>query len=85
MAAMNDLDLSRAMWKKSSFSNNGGACVEVTHASVRLRNAGTGNGADCAGTARRRPAVAVRDSKDPDGPVLSFSAAAWHAFATSVK
>lgn len=24
-----DLDLSRAAWRKSTYSNNGGACVEV--------------------------------------------------------
>ena len=24
-----DMDLSRAAWRKSSYSNNGGACVEV--------------------------------------------------------
>jgi Domain of unknown function (DUF397) len=29
MAAMDDLDLSRAAWRKSTYSNNGGACVEV--------------------------------------------------------
>jgi hypothetical protein len=27
--AEQDRDLSRAMWNKSSYSNNGGACVEV--------------------------------------------------------
>lgn len=29
--------------------------------------------------------VAVRDSKDPDGPVLSFDATAWRDFLGSVK
>jgi hypothetical protein len=29
------------------------------------------------------PGVAVRDSKDPDGPVLLFSPAAWTAFAAT--
>ena len=28
--------------------------------------------------------VAVRDSKDPDGPVLRFTAAEWAAFAEGV-
>ena len=27
----------------------------------------------------------VRDSKDPDGPALVFTAAAWSAFVTAVK
>ena len=29
--------------------------------------------------------VQVRDSKDPDGPVLTFTAAQWHAFTTAIK
>ncbi|WP_037575007.1 DUF397 domain-containing protein [Phaeacidiphilus oryzae] len=27
--------------------------------------------------------IAVRDSKDPDGPALRFSAEAWNAFVTA--
>jgi hypothetical protein len=29
--------------------------------------------------------VAVRDSKDPDGPVLEFTAGEWSAFAAGVR
>ena len=29
--------------------------------------------------------VAVRDSKDPDGPVLAFRREQWRAFAATVK
>ncbi len=29
--------------------------------------------------------VAVRDSKDPDGPVLVFSVEAWRAFVAGLK
>lgn len=32
MAAASDQDLSRALWRKSSFSGNGNNCVEVTAA-----------------------------------------------------
>jgi hypothetical protein len=39
MAAVNDPDLSRALWRKSSFSGNGNNCVEVAaangHVAVR--------------------------------------------------
>jgi hypothetical protein len=35
------------------------------------------------GTAGR--AVAVRDSKDPDGPSLAFAPDTWQAFAEQVK
>jgi hypothetical protein len=30
-------------------------------------------------------AVAVRDSKDPDGPALAFSARAWETFLAAIK
>jgi len=60
------MDLSRAEWRKASYSSvNGGACVEV---------AGNLPGI-----------VAVRDSKDPSGPVLIFAPAQWDAFAAGVK
>lgn len=40
-----------------------------------------GNGGQCVEVATNLPGmVAVRDSKDPDGPVLVFEAAAWTAF-----
>jgi hypothetical protein len=61
-----DVDLSRAMsWKKSSFSNGGGACVEVASNVPGI--------------------VGVRDSKDKDGPVLTFTPEEWHAFAAGIR
>jgi hypothetical protein len=60
------VDLSRAVWQKSSYSGgNGGQCVEVA------RNL--------------RGIVAVRDSKDPDGPRLVFPAGQWRAFVDGVR
>jgi Domain of unknown function (DUF397) len=55
------MDLSHAIWKKSSYSGgNGGNCVEV---------------------ARNLPGiVAVRDSKNSDGPALTFAPEVWRAF-----
>jgi hypothetical protein len=61
---MRELDLTRARWRKSSYSGANGACVEV---------------------AGRPEAVAVRDSKDPAGPVLVFTRQAWAAFTESTK
>lgn len=58
-------DLSPAIWRKSTRSNNTGECVEI---------ADLDNG--------RR---AVRDSKNPDGPTLMFTAAQWAAFTASVR
>jgi hypothetical protein len=61
-----DIELSRAVWHKSTFSNgSGGNCVEA---------------------ARNLPGiVAVRDSKDPEGPALIVSPSGWDAFVAGVK
>jgi len=60
------MDLSRADWRKASYSStNGGNCVEI---------AGNLPGI-----------VAVRDSKDPGGPVLGFGPAEWAAFISGVR
>lgn len=42
------------------------------------------NGA-CVEIAELTGAVAVRDSKDPDGPRLRFDLAAWRAFVAGVQ
>ncbi|HUY50507.1 MAG TPA: DUF397 domain-containing protein [Streptosporangiaceae bacterium] len=42
--------------------------------------------ANCVEVARNLPgSVAVRDSKDPDGPALVFTPAAWSAFTAGIK
>lgn len=62
---MNEADLSRAVWRKSSRSNgNGGACCEVTAVPG---------------------IVAVRDSKQPDGPKIVTTPGAWSAFLATVR
>jgi hypothetical protein len=39
------------------------------------------SGGDCVEVAENLPGVvAVRDSKDPDGPALTFAPEAWRAF-----
>ncbi|TDB86034.1 DUF397 domain-containing protein [Actinomadura sp. KC216] len=42
-------------------------------------------GGECVEVADLTASVAVRDSKDPDGPNLAFGRAAWRAFADRVK
>ncbi len=48
------------------------------------RSNGGGNG-DCVETAELSDRVAMRDSKDPAGPVLAFTRAEWRAFLGSVR
>jgi Domain of unknown function (DUF397) len=73
------------VWRKASYStNNGGACVEV--GVWRKASYSTSNGGECVEVASARPAaIAVRDSKDPDGPRLAFAPRGWDRFVTEVK
>jgi hypothetical protein len=43
------------------------------------------NGGNCIEVATADRTVAVRDSKDPDGPRLAFGPAAWSVFGAQVK
>ncbi len=45
----------------------------------------SGSSGDCVQVARVSDGTAVRDSKDTDGPVLTFTADAWRAFVGNVK
>jgi Domain of unknown function (DUF397) len=45
----------------------------------------TGNGGNCVEIGQARPGIAIRDSKDPKGPRLSFKSEIWEAFAAKVK
>lgn len=81
------LDLSSAVWRKSSRSgsSDGGNCVEVAFldraAWRKSSRSGSTAGGNCVEVAfLDGPAVAVRDSKDPTGPALAFAPSAWSSF-----
>jgi hypothetical protein len=79
------VDLSQAMWRKSTRSGGGtnDACVEVAFAEATWRKStrsGGGNNSACVEVAFVGPVVAVRDSKDPDGAKLAFTPKTWSAF-----
>ncbi|MFD7865809.1 DUF397 domain-containing protein [Streptomyces sp. NPDC057682] len=54
-------------WYTSSYSDNGGACVQVA---INLAATGT---------------VPVRDSKNPTGPTLALTPAAYSVFVMDIK
>ncbi|TDE30920.1 DUF397 domain-containing protein [Actinomadura sp. 6K520] len=58
---------------------------EVSSVRWRKSSHSSGQGGQCVEVAGVAPAVAVRDSKDPDGPRLAFGAAAWRVFAARAK
>ena len=62
---MEKIDLTDAIWTKSSRSNGQSACVEVALLG--------------------KPTVPIRDSKNPHGPILVASEAAWGAFVEHIK
>ncbi|MFF7632557.1 DUF397 domain-containing protein [Kitasatospora sp. NPDC008050] len=54
--------------------------------SWRKSSYSNGQGGDCVEVADGlRASVPVRDSKDPEGPALTFPAGAWSAFVADVK
>jgi hypothetical protein len=57
-------------WRKSSYSNQNGACVELWRKSSYSNQ--DGNCVELAGTLER-----VRDSKNPSGPVLTVDLTAF--------
>jgi hypothetical protein len=81
--------LTYATWRKSSYSGgDGGNCVEasdsLTYAAWRKSSFSGGDGGDCVEVADNLPdLIPVRDSKDPEGPVLTFTPAAWTSFITA--
>ncbi|MFI9152932.1 DUF397 domain-containing protein [Streptomyces sp. NPDC053367] len=84
-----DQDLTGTIWRKSSYSGDtGGQCVECTPlgtATWRKSSYSGDTGGDCVEVADLRPHLAVRDSKDPDGPVLLFPASTWTRFVESLS
>lgn len=60
--------------------------MDLTSAKWRKSSRSNANGGACVQVARNLPdAVAVRDSKDPDGPTLAFAREQWQAFTAQVK
>ncbi|GIJ27424.1 hypothetical protein Vqi01_25860 [Micromonospora qiuiae] len=60
--------------------------TKLTGAKWRKSTRSGDNGGDCVEVADNLPSlVAVRDSKDPAGPTLTFSPRAWATFVRTTK
>lgn len=72
-------------WHKSSYCDSGAGCVELAILDqASWRKASYSNtGAGCVELAHVEQAMAVRDSKHPAGPVLTFTAPSFRTFLTA--
>ena len=59
--------------------------MDVTGSAWRTSSYSGSNGVTCVEVGTTGPAVAVRDSKHPDGPQLAFAPAAWKTFTKQLK
>ncbi len=73
-----------AVWRKSSYSNGNGDCVEVAFTGWHKSSHSNGNGG-CVEVAAADALVGMRDSKDRSGPVLTVRPEEWSAFLVGVR
>jgi hypothetical protein len=86
---MPPLSQSRDVWRKSSYSNGtGGSCVEVAALSRKDGHGSPDRMEILPFTDLKRgpdQQVAVRDSKDPYGPILAIDLREWLVFVGAIK
>lgn len=58
--------------------------LDLTHAQWRKASRSHDTG-ECVEIASLSPAVAIRDSKNPNGPALQFGPTEWRSFAKRLK
>jgi hypothetical protein len=71
-------------WRKSSYSSDqGGECVECAPIGALAWRKSTysgDQGGDCVEVAEASAAIAIRDSKNPAGPILTLDPATFTTF-----
>jgi uncharacterized protein DUF397 len=73
---MSTPDFSQCEWRKSSRSTSEANCVEVAW----RKSSRSTSESNCVEVASAGPLTAVRDSKNPTGPVLTYPVTSWQAF-----
>ncbi|MFJ7045235.1 DUF397 domain-containing protein [Streptomyces sp. NPDC101112] len=74
------MSTSELSWFKSSYSSgDGDDCVEVALTWRKSSYSSSGDG-DCVEIATTPHTIHIRDSKNPTGPTLTLSPAAWAGF-----
>ncbi|MEV0910149.1 DUF397 domain-containing protein [Streptomyces hokutonensis] len=79
----------QTMWRKSSYSGtNGGECVECAPLGAvewRKSSFSGSSGGECVEVADRTPHIAIRDSKNPGGAILTVSRRRFEDFINSLS
>ncbi|MEV6154297.1 DUF397 domain-containing protein [Nonomuraea sp. NPDC052129] len=73
----NPIDPATLIWRKSRHSDGGNGCVEVAVSDAAP--------SDALHKADRGPLVLIRDSENPNGPVLAFTDLELKAFFGGIK
>ncbi|MEU7748793.1 DUF397 domain-containing protein [Nonomuraea sp. NPDC049158] len=73
----NPIDPATLIWRKSRRSDGGNGCVEVAVSDAAPSEA--------LHKANRGPLMLIRDSENPNGPVLAFTALELEAFFGGIK
>ena len=83
------METGRKTWRKSSYSStNGGDCVEcVPLGAVEWRKSSFSgsSGGECVEVAAGTPCIAIRDSKNPGGAILTVSRRRFEDFINSLS
>lgn len=58
--------------------------MDLSRITWRKSSYSSSNGGACIEVAATPHAIAVRDGKNPDGPLIAFSSVAWRAFTERV-
>lgn len=69
-------DFSQCEWRKSSWSTSESNCVEIAW----RKSSWSTSEANCVEVAPHGALTAVRDSKNPAGPLLAFPVSSWADF-----
>lgn len=58
---------------------------EPLRSSLAWRKSGASGSSDCVEVAEIGESILIRDSKDPAGPILTFTHSEWNAFVVGIR
>jgi hypothetical protein len=80
---MSSNDSPIALWRKSSYSNGTGACVEV--GTTWRKSTHSNHSGNCVEVSTATRAILVRDTTNRSGATLTIPAPAWQALLVRVR